>query len=121
MISFDQNEFWIIYAKYTNRYLLYISECKEIADHEMLTEDGMIRFQEIGPFRLESPPQMQSLIQVLLAIIFKEMQDTKELRDLKAKFPESQEELSLVSNASINDQLRSFFFKLILPIGSVSC
>jgi len=55
----------------------------------MLTEDGMIRFQEIGPFRLESPPQMQSLIQVLLAIIFKEMQDTKELRDLKAKFPES--------------------------------
>ena len=89
MISFDQNEFWIIYAKYTNKYLLYIYACKESADHEKLTEDGMIRFQEIGPFRLESPTQMQSLIQVLLAIIFKEMQDTKELRDLKTKFPES--------------------------------
>jgi hypothetical protein len=45
----------------------------------------MIEFQQIGPFELEDRPNMINFVQVLLSIIFKEMDNTKEFKDLKSE------------------------------------
>ena len=80
MISFDQDEFWLILVTSEAPYRDYIRNHNSSPLPPSLTPpslDEMARFLPFGPFFLGEAEIMQTLVYVLWAIMFRQIRENK--------------------------------------------
>ena len=71
IVSFDRDEFWFVLANFKRQYLDYIKDPagQPVFPSEALTEDDMIVFQRIGPYRVRETESMRLFGHAFLAIL----------------------------------------------------